>query len=369
MSERKVLNKYYPPDFDPSKIPKSKLPKNRQWNIRIMAPFNMRCGTCGEYIYKGKKFNSRKEDVEDDDYLGLKIFRFYIKCPRCVAEISFKTDPENTDYSLEAGAVRNFEALRTAELMAQREMKELEEEEKNNPMKVLENRTKASRQEMDMLETLEDLRELNSRHAKVDTETMLKVHEAYAQQLARLQDEEDEALVSSIFGKTEQGTIKRIHDDGDADDQEAGSSAAKRPRPAKASDILTQDAVGAVKRDPSTTSGVSQPSIQPIAKPPARPAVWQKSVGGLKKNSLKDLVRKKSSAPSDNSGANLSTSSPATDVQRSTGDAKTRTDDAASDESAQEKKKACSDVTPKPPAGLSLVGAYSDSDETSDDNC
>ncbi len=49
-----------------------------------------RCNTCGEYIYKGKKFNSRKETVEDEDYLGLKIFRFYIKCPRCVAEIAFK---------------------------------------------------------------------------------------------------------------------------------------------------------------------------------------------------------------------------------------------------------------------------------------
>ena len=95
-----------------------------------------RCSTCGEYIYKGKKFNSRKETVEDEDYLGLRIFRFYIKCPRCVAEIAFKTDPQNTDYTLEDGASRNFEASKTAEEMAKRAVKEKEEEELNNPMKV-----------------------------------------------------------------------------------------------------------------------------------------------------------------------------------------------------------------------------------------
>lgn len=72
MSERKVLNKYYPPDFDPSKIPRMKLPKNRQYTVRLMAPFNMRCKTCGEYIYKGKKFNARKK------MLKMKIIWVYV---------------------------------------------------------------------------------------------------------------------------------------------------------------------------------------------------------------------------------------------------------------------------------------------------
>jgi hypothetical protein len=47
-----------------------------------------------------------------------------------------QTDPENVDYQMEHGATRNFEALRTAEKMAEREAKEKEEELANNPMKV-----------------------------------------------------------------------------------------------------------------------------------------------------------------------------------------------------------------------------------------
>ena len=138
MSERKVLNKYYPPDFDPSKIPRSKEPRNKTFIIRLMAPCNMRCTTCGEYIYKGRKFNARKEDVDDMNHLGLRIYRFYIKCTACLSEISFRTDPANTDYVLEAGATRNFEALAKAEKLEEEKQRAYEEEIKNNQMKLLE---------------------------------------------------------------------------------------------------------------------------------------------------------------------------------------------------------------------------------------
>ncbi|CEH13424.1 Uncharacterized conserved protein [Ceraceosorus bombacis] len=104
MGERKVLNKYFPPEFDPSKIPRRRQAADRQQEVRLMAPFSMRCNTCGEYVYKGKKFNARKEMVMGETYYGIKIFRFYIKCPTCSAEITFRTDPQNTDYKAEHGA-------------------------------------------------------------------------------------------------------------------------------------------------------------------------------------------------------------------------------------------------------------------------
>ena len=91
------------------------------------------------------------------NHLGLRIYRFYIKCTACLGEISFRTDPANTDYVLEAGATRNFEALAKAEKQAELEAKAYQEELETNPMKMLEERTEQSRNEMERLEAIEEL--------------------------------------------------------------------------------------------------------------------------------------------------------------------------------------------------------------------
>ena len=112
MGERKVINKYFPPDFDPAKIPRGKKANlNPNFVVRMMLPMSVRCNTCGEYMYKGKKFNSRKEDIEgpEGEYLGIRLFRFYFKCITCSAEFTIKTDPQNMDYVCEGGAMANFE--------------------------------------------------------------------------------------------------------------------------------------------------------------------------------------------------------------------------------------------------------------------
>lgn len=98
MSERKVLTKYYPPDFDPSAI--GRTPKHLRQKgpkvitVRLMAPFPMKCTNCGEYIYRGRKFNARKQTLEEK-YLSIPVYRFYIRCTRCSGEITFKTDPKS----------------------------------------------------------------------------------------------------------------------------------------------------------------------------------------------------------------------------------------------------------------------------------
>ncbi|KII62199.1 Coiled-coil domain-containing protein 94 [Thelohanellus kitauei] len=206
MSERKVLNKYYPPDFDGAKIPRGPPPnlnpnikRVRQITIRLMAPMSMRCNTCGEYIYKGKKFNARQETVRNEDYLGLRIYRFYIKCPNCVSEITFKTDPEHTDYVVEDGATRSFQAARIAELQEEERRKQEEEEERTNPMQALEKRTNESRREMEKLEHLEELRDYNKRHCAVDHDLLLRKH-IEKNSLYEL-DLDDDALVRQIYAQ------------------------------------------------------------------------------------------------------------------------------------------------------------------------
>ncbi|THH11360.1 hypothetical protein EW145_g703 [Phellinidium pouzarii] len=209
MAERKVLNKYIPPDFDPSLIPRRKQPKNKQQVVRLMAPFSMRCNTCGEYIYKGKKFNARKETVEGEDYYGIKIFRFYIKCTLCSAEITFKTDPKNTDYLAEHGASRNFEPWREEREADEEDKLARLEAEENNPMQVLENRTLDSKREMDILDALQDIRARNARNERVAGSGGAELLDRIArdeveedeERTKKLEDDEDERLVREIFSK------------------------------------------------------------------------------------------------------------------------------------------------------------------------
>ncbi|KAF2269591.1 DUF572-domain-containing protein [Lojkania enalia] len=176
MSERKVLTKYYPNDFDPSKITRQRGPKQtgpKLQTVRLMAPFSMKCTHCGEFIYKGRKFNARKETT-DEKYYDITIFRFYIRCTRCSGEITFKTDPKNMDYECERGAKRNFEPWREAKLAEETEEERLDrlerEEAEKDAMKELETKVLDAKTEMAIADALDEIRSRNARVDKAEKE-------------------------------------------------------------------------------------------------------------------------------------------------------------------------------------------------------
>merc|ERR1719329_493839 len=136
---------YYPPDFDQSKLMPVKhlRPKGQKvplMNIRMMFPFTMICDACSEYNYTGTKFTAKVEKIPNESYLGLSVYRFYGRCKHCWSEFTFKTDPKNSDYTMESGGKRTYEAWKDAD-MAEAEMKKQKEDAEKDQMKALEQKS------------------------------------------------------------------------------------------------------------------------------------------------------------------------------------------------------------------------------------
>jgi hypothetical protein len=224
MSERKVLTKYYPPDFDPAQLTKKKGPKQvgpKVQTVRLMAPFSMKCTSCGEYIYKGRKFNARKETPENEKYLGIQIFRFYIRCTRCSSEITFKTDPKNQDYTCERGAKRNTEPWRKVEDENETDEQRLDrlekEDEERNAMEELEAKTIDAKRDMAVADALDEIRTRNARLERANHDGMLGDANVVRpdDELRRREDEEDEEAYEKAIeaAKAQQETWEVVEED------------------------------------------------------------------------------------------------------------------------------------------------------------
>ncbi len=159
----------------------------------------------------------------DGRYLGIQRFRFYIKCSICSRTITFLTDPENTDYEMESGGSRNYEVYRDKKKTEEELAAEKEKDEKEDPMKALENRVLDSQREMADLDNLEEIRAMNRKHLKLmsssdgggfDAKAVLKALDDRIQEEAITNEEElnehgiteeEEKLVKSIkFRKKQQ---------------------------------------------------------------------------------------------------------------------------------------------------------------------
>ncbi|XP_004872492.1 coiled-coil domain-containing protein 130 [Heterocephalus glaber] len=120
MGERKGVNKYYPPDFNPEKHGSL----NRYHNshplrerarklsqgiliIRFEMPYNIWCDGCQNHIGMGVRYNAEKKKV--GNYYTTPIYRFRMKCHLCVNYIEMQTDPANCDYVIVSGAQRKEE--------------------------------------------------------------------------------------------------------------------------------------------------------------------------------------------------------------------------------------------------------------------
>ena len=163
------------PTFDPARMPKGTRKDLNACEVTMMMPFSVQCMTCSAFIYKGKKLNSRKEDVLGKTYMGIRLYRFTMKCSTCSAKFCIRTDPEHMDYAVEHGVVRNFEPWRQNEAKVQAALTKRAEEEKYDAVRALENRTLDSKRQMDQLDALEELKAMRAQQAALTADDLLEL--------------------------------------------------------------------------------------------------------------------------------------------------------------------------------------------------
>ncbi|GCF00403.1 hypothetical protein ZYGM_001546 [Zygosaccharomyces mellis] len=203
MSERKVINKYYPPDFDPlqaerdlKKANKSlKKRSNGVVTIRLMTPFSIRCLKCDEYIPQSKKFNGKKE-VLNEKYLDtFKMYRLRIRCPRCSNYIAFRTDPQSSDYVMEFGGIRNYagrleenKSLETVDQTLDRLVKEHDDDRQRaeDKMQVLEERLSKLQREQEGDQQLVALKNSRAQQQRKADNMLYESEESQDEELNRL---------------------------------------------------------------------------------------------------------------------------------------------------------------------------------------
>jgi Saf4/Yju2 protein len=171
--------------------------------------------SCGEYIYKGRKFNARKE-ATDEKYYSIPIYRFYIRCTKCSAEICFKTDPKHLDYECEKGATRNFEPWREAKLAEETEEERLDrlerEEAERDKMADLEAKTLDTKTELAIADALDEIRMRNARidRTRNTMEEIVLTPDTDANQDQAAQELEDEEAAKRAFHADTGERVQRL---------------------------------------------------------------------------------------------------------------------------------------------------------------
>ncbi|KAK6005149.1 hypothetical protein QM012_007928 [Aureobasidium pullulans] len=218
MAERKVISKYYPPDFEPSKLKrqrKTQSTTSKLESVLMLSPFSMRRNRCGEFIYKGRKFNTRKQ-VTGERYLNIPNFRLFIRCTACSSEIALDTDFNNEDYKDTSGTTRNFKPWREARLtrVTEEERPDRSEREgEQHTLICLEARATNARTEMAIADALDEVRMQNARREiRIRSTNKLEGQQTGQDTQAALPDEDGETTKRAL-GKCEGEVVWRLPDD------------------------------------------------------------------------------------------------------------------------------------------------------------
>ncbi|PRP72783.1 coiled-coil domain-containing protein [Planoprotostelium fungivorum] len=187
MADRRATNKYYPPEWDPSKGSINtfvgqhplrdrarKLKTEGILVVRFEMPYNIWCGGCHQHIGKGVRFNAEKKQA--GNYYSTKIWNFGMKCHLCSHRIEIETDPKNHDYIIKVGADRKTETWDSAETgIIQLEGEEHAQKMAEDPFFRLENSAKDVEKAKEKVPQLEDLIEFaKSRSDTREMSSMLR---------------------------------------------------------------------------------------------------------------------------------------------------------------------------------------------------
>ncbi|ORY04986.1 DUF572-domain-containing protein [Basidiobolus meristosporus CBS 931.73] len=174
MADRKATNKYYPPDWDPSKGSINKYrgqhplrERARKLDqgiliVRFELPFNIWCDGCGKHIGAGVRYNAEKKKV--GNYYSTPILSFRMRCHLCSSWIEIQTDPKNSRYVVTSGARQKEETWdpeenETIKLKDEKEARKLSE----NALFKLEHDVEDKRRADESKTVLSRLQDLNDR--------------------------------------------------------------------------------------------------------------------------------------------------------------------------------------------------------------
>ncbi|EGG16380.1 coiled-coil domain-containing protein [Cavenderia fasciculata] len=117
MAERRAMNKYIPPDYDPKKGSmntqlgqhhlRDRIKKNGVMVVRFEMPYNVWCLGCNKHIGRGTRYNAHKKLI--GKYLSSDIISFKMKCRLCSHSFEIQTDPEHAQFKLADGLKRKEE--------------------------------------------------------------------------------------------------------------------------------------------------------------------------------------------------------------------------------------------------------------------